>query len=323
MRAIPLGLGLRAVPSLPACHIRPALLALRAHCLSPARTQVEPLLQQMAVQQETDLAVAEAMRSLRLVGSGRPSASQGNTKAPGTSSAATASTAAAPGEAGVSVGAAATSAAAAAKAPGGLDSSSGRGFGSAFVSAVDIALPELCVLPGDSDAASQPADAAAKVQCRMSGSGLGGMASGAGAGGGGSMCGGGGGLHAGLISSEAESESCGTAGTTTTGLTALTAASSPGASLPQRLAVFATSSSGCYGAVGLGAGGIGYGALGGGGGGVGHTTADGGYTGCGGGGADMMDAGPGRARGGSEQQLCGGAMGEAGEEAAALDMMVG
>ncbi|GLI69971.1 hypothetical protein VaNZ11_014623 [Volvox africanus] len=38
------------------------------HKLARAHPQVEPLLQQMAVQQETDLAVAEAMRSLRLVG---------------------------------------------------------------------------------------------------------------------------------------------------------------------------------------------------------------------------------------------------------------
>ncbi|EFJ43467.1 hypothetical protein VOLCADRAFT_96321 [Volvox carteri f. nagariensis] len=38
------------------------------HKLARAHPQVEPLLQQMAVQQETDLAVAEAMRALRLVG---------------------------------------------------------------------------------------------------------------------------------------------------------------------------------------------------------------------------------------------------------------
>lgn len=38
------------------------------HKLARTHPQVEPLLQQIAVQQETDLAVAEAMRSLRLIG---------------------------------------------------------------------------------------------------------------------------------------------------------------------------------------------------------------------------------------------------------------
>jgi hypothetical protein len=268
--------------------------------------QVEPLLQQMAVQQETDLAVAEAMRSLRLVGSTRPSASQLNVKTQGGSAApGPGAPGAAPGGAGetgagVSIGAAATIAATAVKASGGMDSGA---------------------MPGDPDAASLPADVAAKVQCRMCGSGLGG------GGGGGSMCAGRGMQVGGLTSSEAESESCGTAGTTATGLTAMTTASSPGASLPQRLAVFATSSSGGFGNASVGGGLSSYGAFGA----VERNTASGAFAGTGRDSGDagsmpmVTTAGAGRGRGGgSAQPLCGGVVVEAGgDEPTAIDMMVG
>ncbi|KAG2495613.1 hypothetical protein HYH03_006213 [Edaphochlamys debaryana] len=207
------------------------------HSLAKSHPQVEPLLQQMVVQQETDLAVAEAMRALRLVGSSRrnmnPASGAGSGGGAGT------------GGSGVGQPAptvpSGPSASASADQMAKLESGGGV---SAVVAAVDR------VFGGDSGTPSGGGGHGGCAAGAVTGGPRGLLVAASGGGGGGRMgggmagCMGGAGAFPTGLSSEGESESCGTAGTTTTGYAASSQLASAG-SVPQRMAGFLTGASGC------------------------------------------------------------------------------
>ncbi|GFR39852.1 hypothetical protein Agub_g349 [Astrephomene gubernaculifera] len=201
------------------------------HKLARAHPQVEPLLQQIAVQQETDLAVAEAMRSLRLVGGGIGGGGGGGRGrvAGGGGGAESGGGSVAPpdlpgrGKEGGDV-----------MASGGGDTASGVGSGT---EATAMSTAGGARTPAAAAAAAAARLLSTKASRSDSSARCGGAGAASGGGGGAVVVGGGGGGSTGM-SSEGESESCGTAGTSVTGLTA---GSSLTSSLPSRLAAFTSS----------------------------------------------------------------------------------